>query len=428
MSIIKAPRGTRDIWGEEIYLWHKLEEVVRLLASSFQYQEIRTPIFESTELFARGVGEATDIVQKEMYTFPDKGGRSLTLRPEGTAPVMRAYLEHGLNITNPRVKWFYMGPMFRYERPQAGRMRQFHQFGFEAIGYSQPACDAEIILIAWLVSKKLGLENLSLEINSLGCNQCREEYIKVLQDFLGKEGKNLCANCRTRAEKNPLRVLDCKEETCQEVFRSSAFPVVQDFLCGECERHQETLEEILRELDIPFSLNPYLVRGLDYYTRTAFEVKTGELGAQDAIAGGGRYDNLSSALGGPPVPGVGFAAGMERIILLMSKKYEPSSLAEQPLFYLAPLDIPGEGALLQLASSLGERAIPFYLEFADKGIKYHLRKAQKMGVGTVIMAGGEEGEKGEFIWKDMFSGEQRSMSKEELLARLGEERRSAEDS
>ena len=422
MSIIKAPKGTRDIWGEEIYLWHRVEEVVRSLASSFQYEEIRTPIFESTDLFARGVGEVTDIVQKEMYTFPDKGGRSLTLRPEGTAPVMRAYLEHGLNISNPRVKWFYMGPMFRYERPQAGRMRQFHQFGFEAIGFPQPACDAEIILIAWLVSKKLGLENLSLEINSLGCNNCRDKYIKVLQDFLNREENNLCDNCKTRTEKNPLRVLDCKEETCQEVIHSSVFPVVQDFLCEECREHQENLMEILKELGIPFSINPYLVRGLDYYTRTAFEIKTGELGAQDAVAGGGRYDNLSSSLGGPPVPGVGFAAGMERMILLLAKKYEPSSFKEEPLFYLAPLDAPGEKTLLQLASFLGERAIPFYLEFADKGVKYHLKKAQKMGINNVIIVGSKERDREEFIWKDMRVGEQRAMKREELLATLLEER------
>ncbi len=422
MSIIKAPKGTRDIWGEEIYLWHRVEEVVRSLASSFQYEEIRTPIFESTDLFARGVGEVTDIVQKEMYTFPDKGGRSLTLRPEGTAPVMRAYLEHGLNISNPRVKWFYMGPMFRYERPQAGRMRQFHQFGFEAIGFPQPACDAEIILIAWLVSKKLGLENLSLEINSLGCNNCRDKYIKVLQDFLNREENNLCDNCKTRTEKNPLRVLDCKEETCQEVIHSSVFPVVQDFLCEECREHQENLMEILKELGIPFSINPYLVRGLDYYTRTAFEIKTGELGAQDAVAGGGRYDNLSSSLGGPPVPGVGFAAGMERMILLLAKKYEPSSFKEEPLFYLAPLDAPGEKTLLQLASFLGERAIPFYLEFADKGVKYHLKKAQKMGINNVIIVGSKERDREEFIWKDMRVGEQRVMKREELLATLLEER------
>lgn len=423
MSLIRVPKGTRDIWGEEIYLWHKVEEVVRSVAYSFQYEEIRTPIFESTELFARGVGEVTDIVQKEMYTFPDKGGRSLTLRPEGTAPIMRAYLEHGLNISNPRVKWFYMGPMFRYERPQAGRMRQFHQFGFEAIGFPQAACDAEIILIAWLVSKKLGLENLSLEINNLGCNKCRDEYVKTLQDFLKGEGDNLCANCKIRAEKNPLRVLDCKEETCQKVIHSPAFPLVQDFLCEECREHQDDLMEILRELDISFSINPYLVRGLDYYTRTAFEIKTGELGAQDAVAGGGRYDNLSSALGGPPVPGVGFAAGMERMILLLAKKYDPSSLKKQPLFYLAPLDVSGEKALLKLASFLGDRTIPFYLEFGDKRVKYHLKKAQKMGINTVIIAGKEEKEKGELVWKDMVSGEQISMKEEELLAKLLEERK-----
>lgn len=419
MLPLKAPKGTRDIFVPEICLWRKIENLVYEVACSFGYQEIRTPLFESTDLFARGVGEGTDIVQKEMYTFLDKGGRSLTLRPEGTAPVMRAYLEQGFAVREPRVKWFYLGPMFRYERPQAGRMRQFHQFGFEAIGFASPACDAEVILIAWTICERLGLQKLSLEINSLGCALCKPDYVAALKESLRAHDADLCSSCGERLQKNPLRVLDCKTAACQAIFQSPGFPTIQDFLCPDCRKHQDELFRTLEALGIPFVVNSRLVRGLDYYTRTAFEIKTGALGAQDAVGGGGRYDSLSQALGGPPVPGVGFAAGMERMVLLLEQQEEVS--CEAPAVYLAPLCEEGERRLLVLSTALFAEKIPFYTDFADKTIRYHLKKAQKIKVRWVVILGEEEVRQSIFLLKDMQSGEQLPLSLEGLLKKLREE-------
>lgn len=416
---MKAPRGTRDILGEEVLLWQKLEDVVRKTALLFGYEEIRTPIFEHTELFTRGVGEETDIVQKEMYTFTDKGGRSLTLRPEGTAPVVRAYLEHGFPVREPRVKWYYLGPMFRYERPQAGRMRQFHQFGFEALGFGEPACDAEIIHLAWTIYTELGLSGLSLEVNSIGCPLCKPQYVAKLREYLIPHKDRLCGNCLRRLESNPLRVLDCKEETCQGVFNAEDFPKIQDFLCAPCREHEAALFTLLENLRIPFTVNHRLVRGLDYYTRTVFEVKVRHLGAQDAIGGGGRYDGLAKALGGPDTPGVGFAAGMERIVLLLEREAQPSLPFR---VYLAPQDAPAEAVLLSLSRELAARGIPFHLDFAEKSLKYHLKHAQRMRARFVVIVGEREREEGVFALKDLASGEQVSLSLGELLERLRKER------
>lgn len=416
-EVIKAPRGTRDILGEEVLLWQRLEEVVRKNALLFGYEEIRTPIFEHTELFTRGVGEETDIVQKEMYTFTDKGGRSLTLRPEGTAPVVRAYLEHGFSVHEPRVKWYYIGPMFRYERPQAGRMRQFHQFGFEALGFGEPACDAEIIHLAWTIYQELGLLDLSLEVNSIGCSLCRPYYIAKLREYLTPFRDRLCENCQRRLISNPLRVLDCKAESCQEVFAEETFPKIRDFLCDACHKHERELFTLLENLRIPFAVNHRLVRGLDYYTRTVFEIKVRRLGAQDAIGGGGRYDGLSRALGGPDIPGVGFASGMERIVLLLEKTTQPPFRV-----YLAPQDGAGEGVLLSLSRELVACGIPFHLDFATKSLKYHLKHAQRMHIRFVVIVGESERTQGVFALKDLATGEQISLSLSELLARLRKER------
>lgn len=418
-EVIKAPRGTRDILGEEVLLWQRLEEVVRKNALLFGYEEIRTPIFEHTELFTRGVGEETDIVQKEMYTFTDKGGRSLTLRPEGTAPVVRAYLEHGFSVHEPRVKWYYIGPMFRYERPQAGRMRQFHQFGFEALGFGEPACDAEIIHLAWTIYQELGLLDLSLEVNSIGCSLCRPYYIARLREYLTPFRDRLCENCQRRLISNPLRVLDCKVESCQEVFAEETFPKIRDFLCDACHKHERELFALLENLRIPFAVNHRLVRGLDYYTRTVFEIKVRHLGAQDAIGGGGRYDGLSRALGGPDIPGVGFASGMERIVLLLEK----TTQSPFPFrVYLAPQDGAGEGVLLSLSRELVACGIPFHLDFATKSLKYHLKHAQRMRIRFVVIVGESERTQGVFALKDLTTGEQVSLSLSELLARLRKER------
>ncbi len=418
MEKIHVPKGTRDIGDPEIFIWYHVENIVREVAAHYGYSEIRTPFFEQTELFARGVGEATDIVQKEMYTFTDKGGRSITLRPEGTAPVMRSYLEQGLYVSNPRVKWFYMGPMFRYERPQAGRMRQFHQFGFETIGYQSPASDAEVILLANLIYQKIGLINLLLEINSLGCKSCKPSYIQAMRIYLKKYACDLCENCRTRIEINPLRVLDCKNESCQAVFHRADFPNIQDYLCAECATHQEQLIAILTHIGIQHVINPYLVRGLDYYVKTAFEIKTEELGAQNAIGGGGRYDNLSDVLGVQGIPGVGFAAGMERIILLLQKQVGQKAFNQKPLVYLAPLDHQGEKSLLQLSMRLDHLAIPFYLEFADKGIKYHLKNAQRMNIHHIVIVGEEECRNGAYSIKNLQTGEQKTIPQEALVSDL----------
>jgi len=405
MEKIRVPKGTRDIFGEDALLWQRVEEVVRSVSRYFGFSEIRTPLFEHTELFVRGVGEETDIVQKEMYTFPDKGGRSLTLRPEGTAPVMRAYLEHGLHVSNPRLKLYYMGPMFRYERPQAGRMRQFHQFGYESLGFESPASDTEIILLSWLIYRELCLSDITVEINSLGCRDCMGRYLDILRTFLAREP--LCHTCRERSTKNPLRVMDCKEEGCREVFESPAFPTIQESLCSSCKEHQDEVLRGLRKLSVPYSLNPLLVRGLDYYVRTVFEVKAGGLGAQDAIGGGGRYDNLSDTLGVQGIRGVGFAAGMERIILLLKKRYAGEVFHGKRL-YLAPLDRMGEIYLLSLAQQLNREKILFYIDFADKGIKYHLKRAQKMGIRYVILCGEEEARSETLAVKDLDSGIQTS--------------------
>jgi len=422
MQKVRAPKGTKDILGEEIRIWHFLEETVRETARCFSYQEIRTPVFEHTELFQRSVGEATDIVQKEMYTFLDKSGRSLTLRPEGTAAVVRAYVEHGFHVKKPRVKWYYLGPMFRYERPQAGRMRQFHQFGFEAIGFAGPGADLEIILIAWFICQRLGLPQLSLEINSLGCPECKGKYLEELIKFLQEHSQELCATCRERAQRNPLRVLDCKNEGCQRVFSSPDFPVIQNFLCEKCAEHQQRVEEGLRKLQVPFQVNPRLVRGLDYYTRTAFEVKSGELGAQNAVMGGGRYDGLADFLGVKGVAGVGFAAGMERLVLLLSDK---KSVFEEkgPLVYLAPLSPSAESQCLRLALKLADLHVPFYLGEAERSLRAQLKEAQNAGIRFVVLLGEDEEQRGIFSLKDLDRGIQEEYSEEELLSFLERERR-----
>jgi len=418
MEKINLPKGTRDVGDPEIFIWYHVENIVRQMAAHYHYFEIRTPLFEHTELFARGVGEATDIVQKEMYTFIDKGGRSVTLRPEGTAPVMRSYLEQGLYISNPRIKWFYMGPMFRYERPQAGRMRQFHQFGFEAIGFQSPASDAEVILLASRIFQKIGLKNLVLEINSLGCKSCKPAYLEALRQFLLGEALRLCENCANRIDVNPLRILDCKNESCQTILHDARFPKIQDYLCEECAVHQKQLIDILGGVHIQPVINSFLVRGLDYYVKTTFEIKTDELGAQNAIGGGGRYDNLSDALGVKGVPGVGFAAGMERIILLLQKQSELSTFHRKPVVYLAPLDQQGEQSLLRLSIFLDENAIPFYMDFADKAIKYHFKNAQRMEIQYVVLVGDEECQGGTYSIKNLHTGEQKTISQETLIGDL----------
>ena len=315
--MIKAPRGTKDILPPESNKWSQVEALLRRLSNMYNFQEIRTPIFEHTELFTRTVGESTDIVQKEMYTFEDKGGRSLTLRPEGTAPVVRAFLEHGLDGGALPVKFFYLGPMFRYEKPQAGRYREFMQFGVEILGSPSPFSDVEVIQIGVRIAEELGLIGTTLFINTIGCPLCRKEYREDLVKFLSERVSDLCPDCQSRLETNPLRVLDCKNPSCRKVTAQA--PQMHEYLCAECQEHWDMLRSILTSMGMEYKVDPTLVRGLDYYTRTVFEIKWPPLGAQDTIVGGGRYDGLVEELGGKPTPGVGFALGLERLLLASDK-------------------------------------------------------------------------------------------------------------
>ncbi|MBC7325718.1 MAG: histidine--tRNA ligase, partial [Moorella sp. (in: Bacteria)] len=313
--LTNRPRGTEDILPGEVDRWYLLEATAREVSHLYGYREIRTPVFEHTELFDRGVGDTTDIVEKEMYTFTDRGGRSVTLRPEGTAPVVRAFLEHHLEAGGLPVKLFYFGPMFRYGRPQAGRLRQFHQFGVEAFGSRDPAMDAEVIALAMDFYQRLGLQDLELHINSVGCPACRPGHRQELQEYLWPHFKELCATCQGRFERNPLRIFDCKSPVCQEIVAGA--PTVAASLCPGCAAHFRRVQEYLRELGLTFILDEHLVRGLDYYTNTAFEIMVRGIGAQSSIGGGGRYDGLVEALGGKPVPGIGFGLGLERVLLAL---------------------------------------------------------------------------------------------------------------
>ena len=325
-KILKVLKGTKDILPQEIDMWHYVEKKAEEVFSKYGYKEIRTPIIEVTELFSRGVGDTTDIVNKEMYTF-EKSDRSITLRPENTAGVVRSYIENGMSRLSAPVKLWYHGPMFRYERPQAGRQRQFHQVGVEMFGIKQPTADAEVILMAVNFLKSLVLNDLDVEINSLGCPKCREEFKNKLKSVLKPYLSELCEDCQNRYEKNPLRLLDCKVETCKEIFEKPEIQEVihSDFICDECAEHYTELKLYLDRMGVNYSENKLLVRGLDYYNRTVFEIKSNNLGSQNAVAGGGRYDSLVNQLGGEPTPAIGFAMGMERLISLLPKK-EPKKL------------------------------------------------------------------------------------------------------
>ena len=318
--MIQAQKGTKDILPEEISNWQKMEKAGYEVFSKANFKEIRTPIFEATELFARGVGDSTDIVNKEMYTF-EKSERSLTLRPENTAGVVRAYIEHGFHRAPQPVKLWYKGPMFRYERPQAGRQRQFHQIGVEMFGAAEPSADAEVINLAVKYLNELGLNDLEIEINSLGCPECRKKYREAIKEVLKPHLGELCEDCNFRYEKNPLRILDCKVDSCKKIFEQEDIQkvILGDFICPECKEHFEKVQEYLTALNIPYQRNKQLVRGLDYYNRTVFEIKSNNLGSQNAVCGGGRYDSLVETLGGQPTPAVGWAMGMERLNSLIDK-------------------------------------------------------------------------------------------------------------
>ena len=408
----QAPRGTSDILPEEQAHWHFVEQKAADICQLYGYQRIDSPTFEETGLFTRSVGQGTDIVEKEMYTFPDKGGNKITLRPEGTAPVCRAYLEHGLHNLPQPVKLYYLASIFRYERPQAGRLREHHQFGYEAIGDDDPALDAEVIDMAWQFFLSLNLHRLSLQLNSIGCQKCRPDYLTVLKDYYVNHTGKLCPDCKTRLERNPLRLLDCKKASCQPIADTA--PRSVDHLCPQCEMHFNQLQGYLKLLEIPFAVNHRLVRGLDYYTRTVFEIQPEAAGAQSTLGGGGRYDDLIEGLGGKPAPAIGFAAGIERIILNLKKQEVHVPALPGPRAFIAHIGEEGRQEAIKLASGLRQASIGTILATGKKSLKAQLRQANTLGVNYTIIIGEEEMKTGSVILRDMVNARQETVPLTEL--------------
>lgn len=409
-KIIKVQKGTKDILPQEVEQWHKLEKNALEIFTRYGYKEIRTPIFEATELFARGVGDTTDIVNKEMYTF-EKSERSITLRPENTAGVVRSFIENGMARLSAPVKLWYKGPMFRYERPQAGRQRQFHQVGVEMFGVKEATADAEAILLAVDYLKSLGLNDLEVEINSLGCPKCREEYKNKIKEVLKPEFDNLCEDCQNRYEKNPLRLLDCKVDSCKEIFAKPEIQKViqSDFICEECAQHYSELKSYLDKLNIKYVENKLLVRGLDYYNRTVFEIKSNNLGSQNAVCGGGRYDSLVKNLGGEDTPAVGWAMGMERLNSLLPE-IEPEKL-DGYIVSNSPADA------FELAQELRAKGLNIEFDLANKKFTKQLEKASKIAKFALIL-GEDEIKSGKVSVKNLSTSEQVSVDRNDVTTKI----------
>jgi histidyl-tRNA synthetase len=407
-------KGFKDILPAEAVTWQRLQERAREILRSFGFQEIMPPLLEVTELFSRSIGEETDIVSKEMYTFTDSKGKRMSLRPEATVSLVRAYVQHRLYEKNPIQKLFTIGPMFRHERPQKGRFRQFHQIDAEIFGDSGPRSDTEIVVLGMRLIEALGLSGLSLQINSLGCPGCRADFRTALKAYLFDKKATLCADCRRRAETNPLRVFDCKVEECKALV--SAAPSIHDFIDRDCRAHFEALQEDLRVLGVSFTVNPMLVRGLDYYNRTTFEIQTDRLGAQNAVLGGGRYDGLSRQLGGPDHPAIGFALGMERLVALL----EEQALPETPVPDLFMIAL-GEGAqkkVLQWIFDLRRQGMWVEMDYSAKGLKGQMKRADRLGTRRVLIVGENEIASGKAVLRDMTAKTQEDVSLENLVQTL----------
>jgi histidyl-tRNA synthetase len=390
--------------------------VIKEILNKYGYKEIRTPIFEYTDLFVRGIGESTDIVTKEMFTFPDRKGRSLTLRPEGTAPVIRAYLENRMDRISKVIKLFYLGPMFRCEKPQAGRFRQFNQFGIEVIGTKSPTADAEVIITVLDVYKELGLKNLEILINSVGCKKCRVDYIQKLKKYLKNKIELLCLECKERYKKNPLRVLDCKKDSCKKIIESA--PVIIENLCQECESHFSEVKSYLDNQKIVFREDPRLVRGLDYYTKTAFEIISGGLGAQNAIGGGGRYDDLVEELGGKPTPAVGFAAGIERMIIAIDQQKVEWPVEKRLDIFVAKVDEKNKDTAFRLLQKIRNAGLSADMDYSEGSLKSQMRIADKIGARYTVIVGEEELSKNMVILRNMQTKEQKEIKIDNLIDEL----------
>ncbi len=397
--MITIPKGTKDVLPAEAYKWHFVEDTARRIAALYDLKEIRTPVFEHTELFLRGVGDTTDIVNKEMYTFLDKGERSITLKPEGTAGVVRSFIENGLAGGVLPLKMYYLTPVFRYERPQAGRLREHHQFGVEIFGGKGAETDAEVILLARDYIRALGVEGVELHLNSIGCKHCRPKYNEALREYLRPHLAEMCPTCNARFEKNPLRILDCKEEKCAAINANA--PKAADYLCDECREHFEKLKGILDACGVAYTLDPKLVRGLDYYSKTVFEFVSCSIGAQGTVLGGGRYDTLIENLGGPSVPAVGFGSGIERMLLVLENTGKAVPAAPRVCAYVAGLDEEGRKAAFMLANELRGRGVSAQTDLAARSVKAQFKYAGKIGARYVVVIGADELASGQYTVKNM---------------------------
>lgn len=413
---VNAPKGTKDILPEEVYKWHYIEDVIQEICNNFNYNQIRLPVFEHTELFQRGVGDTTDIVQKEMYTFEDKGGRSITLRPEGTAGVVRSYIEHGMASKPSPVKLYYNITAYRYENVQKGRYREFNQFGVEAFGSNDPQMDIEVIMLMKTILEKLDLTDVVLKINSIGCPQCRAKYNQMLKEYLAPRIKSMCENCQTRFEKNPLRILDCKEDRCKEQIEGA--PLLADYLCEDCNNHFEQVKHGLDACQIDYQVDKMIVRGLDYYVKTVFEFVSENVGTQGTICGGGRYDGLVKVCGGSDEPGIGFAMGLERLLMELDSRNFSFKEPEKLKLYISSVGDESKFFASRLTYQLRKQGLKCQNDISGRSLKAQMKHADKMQAQYVLVIGDDEREEGAGTLKNMATGETKTIFFDQLYKQL----------
>ena len=410
--LTNAPKGTKDILPDQIHKWHYVEEQWKDICRRYGFKEVRTPVFEHTELFTRGIGDTTDVVQKEMYTFEDHGGRSITLKPEGTSPAVRAFIEHKQYAEVQPTKYHYITPCYRYEKPQSGRLREFHQFGIEVFGTPNMMADAEVISLGYDFLTSLGITEIELRINSVGCPECRKKHRAALREFLTPKHDVLCDTCKTRFDKNPMRILDCKSPHCQELVQGA--PMMIDYLCDDCKASFEELKTNLTSMEIPFTVDPGIVRGLDYYTKTAFEFVTTKIGAQGTVCGGGRYDHLIEEVGGPPIPGVGFGLGIERLLLLMEANEAAFPEEDKLDVFIAVMGDAAKAYGLKLCRELRAKGMSAEMDTLARNIKGQFKYANRLNAKYTVVIGENELAEGVAAVKDMEKQEQTNVKFEDL--------------
>jgi len=413
---ISAPKGTKDLLPDQVYKWHYVENKFSDICKRYGFKEIRTPMFEHTEVFARGIGDTTDVVQKEMYTFNDHAGRSITLKPEGTSGAVRAFIEHKQYAEVQPTKYYYNTDCFRYEKPQAGRLRHFHQFGIEVFGTSDMLADAEVISLGYDFLTELGITEIQLRINSVGCPDCRRKYRDALKEFLKPRYDELCNTCKDRYERNPMRILDCKSEICKKIVENA--PRMLDYLCDDCRNAFEELKTNLTSMGIEYVIDPNIVRGLDYYTKTAFEFVTTKIGAQGTVCGGGRYDHLIEELGGPPIPGVGFGLGIERLIMLMEANDVKFPEESRPEVFIAVMGEAAKSFGLKLCRELRQKGVIAEMDTLSRNIKGQFKYADRLGAKYTLVIGEDELKKGVVSLKDMAKSEQREIKIENIYEEI----------